>query len=78
MSTATAATPSSAAAVTPVDSVLYKVQKKIDTLEAKNAKLLEDNQRLKEALAQQRTRSSRIRTIPKKQQQPSDATGGTA
>jgi hypothetical protein len=80
MSATTATTPAPAAApevaAPGIDSSLFRVQKTMDGLKAKTAKLLEENQKLKQQLAEQRTRGSRIRSIPKKP--PSDATGGTA
>lgn len=75
-------TPTSAPAVDAaapaagIDSSLLKAQKTLDGLKAKNAKLQDENAKLKQQLAEQRTRGSRIRSIPKKP--PSDATGGAA
>lgn len=71
-----AAAPAAATAPAEIDSSLHKVQKTLDGLKAKNTKLQEENQKLKQQLAEQRTRGSRIRSIPKKS--PGDATGGTA
>jgi outer membrane murein-binding lipoprotein Lpp len=49
-----------------MDSVINKVQKHVDTLKAKNARLAEDNAKLKEQLTSAKQLHSRIRRIAKK------------
>ena len=49
-----------------MDSVITKVQKHVDTLKAKNAKLADDNAKLKAQLAAVKQQNSRVRRIAKK------------
>jgi hypothetical protein len=56
---------SAAAAPAPTESVLVKVQKYVDTLKAKNAKLLDENAKLRATVQELRSSHSRIRRIPK-------------
>ena len=51
---------------TPMDTVVTKIQKHVDTLKAKNAKLAEENAKLKANLQQAKQMNSRIRRIAKK------------
>lgn len=48
------------------DTLVGRVQKHIDALKQKNAKLAEENSRLKQQLAELKASHSRIRRIPKK------------
>lgn len=48
------------------DTLITRVQKHIDVLKQKNAKLAEENARLKQQLADLKASNSRIRRIPKK------------
>lgn len=54
-----------AAAKTP-ETLASKVQKHVDSLQAKIQKLAEDNAALKAQLAEAKSSNSRIRRIPKK------------
>ena len=49
-----------------MDTVVSKVQKHVDNLKAKNAKLAEENARLKAQLVSAKQLNSRIRRIAKK------------
>lgn len=57
-----------------VDSIVSKVQKHLDQLKAKNLKLVEDNQKLKQQLSEAKSSHSRIRRIPKKKAADAPAT----
>lgn len=62
------------------DTILSRVQKHIEALKIKNAKLVEENARLKQQLTDLKASHSRIRRIPKKAPDASaqDATTTTA
>lgn len=64
-STDTPAVAVAAAASGEIDAVLTKVQKHLDLLKGKNAKLQEENAKLRAALTEARAAHSRIRRIPK-------------
>jgi regulator of replication initiation timing len=49
-----------------IDAIVGKVQRHLDQLKAKNAKLAEDNQKLKQQLAEARSSNSRVARIPRK------------
>lgn len=68
MSTPETPVPATAAAAAAAagQSVLTKVQRHIDQLKGKNSKLVEENAKLKTALASAKVAGSRIRRIPKK------------
>lgn len=66
MSTAPVTVPVPAAAAAPSDVLASKVQKHVDGLYAKIAKLQADNAGLKAQLAATKASGSRIRRIPKK------------
>lgn len=51
---------------TDMDTIVTKVQKHVDTLKAKNAKLADENARLKAQLTSAKQINSRIRRIAKK------------
>ena len=55
------------------DSLVTRVQKHIDTLKTKNDKLVGENGRLKQQLADLKASNSRIRRIPKKTAAAADA-----
>lgn len=66
-----------------MDAVVTKIQKHVDTLKAKNAKLAEENAKLKANLTAAKQVNSRIRRIAKKPApadaaQPADAPATTA
>lgn len=48
------------------DSLVSRVQKHIEGLKARNNKLVEENARLKQQLAELKATTSRIRRIPRK------------
>ncbi len=58
-----------AAAAKPAETLATKVQKHVDGLQAKIAKLTEENAALKAQLHAARASNSRIRRIPKKAEQ---------
>lgn len=64
MATPATAVPAAAAAVA-TESVVAKVQKYVDALKAKNAKLADENAKLRAQLQEARASHSRIRRIPK-------------
>ena len=49
-----------------MDPVTARVQKLVDTLNAKNAKLKDENAKLKEQIANAKQLHSRVKKIPKK------------
>lgn len=65
MASPSAAAAAPAAARVP-ETLATKVQKHVDSLHAKIAKLTEDNAALKTALQEARSSNSRIRRIPKR------------
>lgn len=69
------ASPATASAAAPKvhETIASKVQKHVDALQAKIQKLAEDNAALKAQLHEARASSSRIRRIPKKPAEPTQA-----
>lgn len=59
-------------------SIGSKVNRILDNLKTKNAKLAEDNRKLKEALAVAKSSGSRIRRIPKKKVEEAKVEEATA
>lgn len=55
---------------------LQKVAKQFDGLKARNAKLVEENQKLKTQLAEYKSVNSRIRRVPQAKKDKADATKG--
>lgn len=55
------------------DTLVTRVQKHIDTLKCKNDKLVGENGRLKQQLADLKASNSRIRRIPKKSAEAAEA-----
>lgn len=51
-----------------MESTIAKIQKHLDTLQARNAKLVEENQKLKGTISELKSLNSRVRRIPKSQQ----------
>lgn len=64
---ATCAAPAPAPAAAVKETLATKVQKHVDSLHAKIAKLSEENAALKAALHEAKASNSRIRRIPKKE-----------
>ena len=62
---APAAAPAIASPAAAPEGVLAKVQKYVDSIKARNAKLSEDNAKLRAQLQEARSSHSRIRRIPK-------------
>lgn len=53
-----------------MESTIAKIQKHLDALQARNAKLLEENQKLKGTISELKSLNSRVRRIPKSQPEP--------
>ena len=73
MSSSPVTAPVASAAPSATDVLATKVQKHVDGLHAKIAKLQADNAALKAQLAATKTSASRIRRIPKKPAAPEAA-----
>lgn len=54
-----------------MESTIAKIQKHLDALQARNAKLVEENQKLKGTISELKSVNSRVRRIPKSQPQQS-------
>lgn len=52
------------------ESIVAKVQKHLEQLKTRNAKLVQENAKLKAALVEAKSSHSRIRRIPKKTAEP--------